>query len=108
MSAKSLTPRASASIDDEKQDQSCDVREPNCVAEGVDPAGPSPEITTDPGKGDEAQVTAAYSTDNDHEYITGVKLILVMAAVTLVCFLMLLDTSIITTVCFLLCVIPRH
>ena len=37
-------------------------------------------------------------TEPEWEYITGLKLALVIAAVTLACFLMLLDNSIITTV----------
>jgi hypothetical protein len=36
--------------------------------------------------------------DDDYEYITGIKLLIVVSAVTLVAFLMLLDTSIIATV----------
>jgi hypothetical protein len=36
--------------------------------------------------------------DGEREYITGFKLFMVIASVTLVCFLMMLDTSIIVTV----------
>lgn len=37
------------------------------------------------------------STKEEHEYITGMKLGLVVAAVSLCCFLMLLDTAIVVT-----------
>jgi hypothetical protein len=33
----------------------------------------------------------------DHEYVTGIKLISIVGAVTLCCFLILLDTSIVIT-----------
>ena len=36
----------------------------------------------------------------EHEYITGFKLWIVIASITLCCFLMMLDTSIIVTVSF--------
>lgn len=42
--------------------------------------------------------TAATNKEPDWEYITGLKLILVLIAITLACFLMLLDNSIIATV----------
>lgn len=42
--------------------------------------------------------TTAASTNKDWEYITGVKLFMVMAVVTLVVFIMLLDSSIVATV----------
>lgn len=41
---------------------------------------------------------AAEPTETEYEYVTGVKLWLATAAVTLVCFLMMLDMSIIVTV----------
>ncbi len=41
---------------------------------------------------------AAEATDAEFQYVTGVKLWLATAAVTLVCFLMMLDMSIIVTV----------
>jgi hypothetical protein len=50
------------------------------------------ETTSDRG----TKVPEAVKTE--HEYITGVKLWLAMASITLVCFLMLLDMSIIVTV----------
>ncbi|GKT59680.1 MFS multidrug transporter [Colletotrichum tofieldiae] len=52
----------------------------------------SHEATNDTGDLTAGQV------DPDEEYITGIKLILVLAALTFVVFLMLLDMSIITTV----------
>lgn len=40
------------------------------------------------------------SGKEEQKYLTGVKLFLVAGAVTLVCFLVLLDTAIIVTACF--------
>jgi hypothetical protein len=34
----------------------------------------------------------------EHDWVSGIKLLTIMAAITLVCFLMLLDTSIVVTV----------
>jgi hypothetical protein len=59
----------------------------------------------------EKDVTAKQLTEHDtpskppavpeHEYITGVKLLLILTSVTLVAFLMMLDMSIIATVGFI-------
>jgi len=51
---------------------------------------------------DEKQAVVQLSSKGEKErtYLTGLKLFLVCAAVTLVCFLVLLDTAIIVTVCF--------
>ena len=38
------------------------------------------------------------STHDEHQWVTGVPLFTIMGAICLVCFLMLLDTSIIATV----------
>ena len=46
----------------------------------------------------EVQDTNQQSTYDEHQWITGVPLFTVMGAICLVCFLMLLDTSIIATV----------
>jgi hypothetical protein len=57
--------------------------------------------SSDPEKPSEGSMDVAESaetTDPEFEYITGVKLWLATAAVTLVCFLMMLDMSIIVTV----------
>lgn len=51
-------------------------------------ADETPEIVQESGK------------DDEQKYLTGLNLFLVTSAVTLVCFLVLLDTSIIVTVCF--------
>ena len=96
MSSQSLTPRESTSVDEEKQGVNHVVHEPSKAVEGVEP---SPEISSDPEKGAEGGVKPPHAVEDDHEYITGIKLVLVMVGVTLACFLMLLDTSIITTVC---------
>lgn len=94
MSSQSLTPR-NGSVDEEKQGE---VHEPNTPVDG---ANPSPKVSQDPEKGADGEIKPAGAAEDEHEFITGIKLVLVMAAVTLVCFLMLLDTSIITTVCSL-------
>jgi hypothetical protein len=98
MSSKSVTPRASASLGEEKHVVDSEVNEPNKPTEGLES---SQGISSDPEKGADGTVIPA-NTSEEHQYITGVKLFLVMAAVTLACFLMLLDTSIITTVSFIL------
>ena len=58
-------------------------------------------ISTDPEKPPEIITEVAEATqpaEVEFEYVTGVKLWLATAAVTLVCFLMMLDMSIIVTV----------
>lgn len=104
MSSKSLTTRGSTSLDEEKQDVHHEVNEPNTAVEGVEP---SLGTSSDPEKGAEGKVAPQGESEEEYEYITGIKLFLVMAGVTLACFLMLLDTSIITTVCFCDSVIQR-
>jgi len=52
-----------------------------------------PDVSTD-------VTEAAAPAEAEFEYVTGVKLWLATAAVTLVCFLMMLDMSIIVTVSF--------
>lgn len=96
MSSQSLTPRASVSADEEKKDVNHGAHEPNNAVQGIEP---SSEISSDPEKGAEGEVKPIHAVEDDYEYITGIKLFLVMAGMTLACFLMLLDTSIITTVC---------
>ena len=83
------------STDEEKQGVQQEVREPNTAIEAI---RSDPETSSDPEKGVDATASPAHTSDEDHEFISGIKLILVMAGVTLACFLMLLDTSIITTV----------
>jgi flagellar biosynthesis protein FliP len=46
----------------------------------------------------EQQLTDDARTEEEQQWATGIKLLIIMAAITLVCFLMLLDTSIIVTV----------
>ena len=46
----------------------------------------------------EVQDTNQQSTYDEHQWVTGVPLFTIMGAICLVCFLMLLDTSIIATV----------
>jgi hypothetical protein len=43
--------------------------------------------------------TGVTEKEKEWEYITGLKLALVIIAITLACFLMLLDNSILSTVC---------
>lgn len=47
------------------------------------------------------------AADTEYEYITGIKLWLTMVAITLVCFLMTLDMSIIVTVGFVNLSLPH-
>jgi MFS family permease len=96
MLPQSLSPRASASVDEEKQSGGHEVHEQNTAFEGIEP---SPDLSSDTEKGADGEVKPAAAAEDKHEYITGIKLFLVIAGVTLACFLMLLDTSIITTVC---------
>jgi hypothetical protein len=49
-------------------------------------------------KGDATTTTATTTTEPELEYISGVRLFLVITATTLVVFLMMLDMSIIVTV----------
>jgi len=60
------------------------------ISESSDPEKP-PDISTE-------VAGAAEPAEAEFEYVTGVKLWLATAAVTLVCFLMMLDMSIIVTV----------
>lgn len=46
----------------------------------------------------EVQITPS-KEEEQREYLTGFRLVSVLIAVTLVCFLVLLDTSIVVTVC---------
>lgn len=61
------------------------------VSDSSDPANPSDGST-------KVVEAAEATTETEYEYVTGVKLWLATAAVTLVCFLMMLDMSIIVTV----------
>ena len=58
--------------------------------------------TSDPpsveSKEAEAQCVNQQSTYDEHQWVTGIPLFIIMGAICLVCFLMLLDTSIIATV----------
>lgn len=45
--------------------------------------------------------------DNPNEYVTGIKLVLIVASVALACFLMLLDTMVVSTVSKLFAELPR-
>lgn len=79
---------ASGSIYDEKQDQ------PSEVAVFGQDEKPKDELSVNG-----AVEVSADSHEAEHiEYIEGMRLFAVMAAVTLMCFLMLLDVSIIVTV----------
>jgi hypothetical protein len=90
MSSPSLTPRASATVDEEKQGVDHEVYGPKIEIKSVEAS---------PDMGADLEVKPAVAAEDDHEYIQGIKLFLVITGVTLACFLMLLDASIITTVC---------
>jgi hypothetical protein len=80
---------------EEKRSVEHNVQQPHMVVVG----DANTDITSDPERGPESKVDPAPAVEIEYEYITGIKLILVMVAITLGCFLVLLDTSIITTVC---------
>jgi hypothetical protein len=54
--------------------------------------------SSDPEKPSDGSMMAVEPSATEYEYITGIRLWLVVASVTLVCFLILLDMSIIVTV----------
>jgi hypothetical protein len=62
----------------------------------IDSNPPLDGETTTPDENPKDSVTGK---EKEWEYVTGLKLMLVITAVTLACFLMLLDNSIISTVC---------
>jgi len=51
------------------------------------------------GDSSSLQPTHTNASEDGWEYVTGMKLYLVIGMVTLACFIMLLDTSIVATVC---------
>jgi flagellar biosynthesis protein FliP len=57
---------------------------------------PSDDIQPESNQGHELDVSP---TTQEQEWVSGIKLFNIMTAITLVCFLMLLDTSIVVTVC---------
>jgi hypothetical protein len=71
--------------------------------QGATPSQDIAEKAEDVSSNDKTAPTTTTTTENhdeefDHEYISGLKLFLVITAVTLVFFLMMLDMSIIVTV----------
>ncbi len=72
---------------------------PECVT-GMDKELNMEELSNEE-KPSEASTTTATVAEPEYEYITGIKLFLVIASVTLVAFIMMLDMSIIVTVRFL-------
>lgn len=65
----------------------------------VDSEPNAPELS-DLEKPSDGSTKVEEAAKPEYEYITGVKLFLTIASITLVCFLMLLDMSIIVTVSF--------
>jgi hypothetical protein len=59
---------------------------------------PSMPSTPQDSENDTDKTLEQTTTGEEHEYITGFKLVIAMVSVTLVAFLMLLDMSIIVTV----------
>jgi hypothetical protein len=51
-----------------------------------------------PDQPSDSSIEKATADDEDYKYVTGFKLVIVMISVTLVGFLVMLDTSIISTV----------
>lgn len=95
MSTSSPTPRASASADEKAEFR----QEPQNPLTDSKPSSEH-DLEKDGGEVQPVPTKKSIRDDSDHEWITGIKLFLVMAGMTLACFLMLLDTSIITTVRF--------
>lgn len=56
--------------------------------------------SSDPENPSDGSTEVVEAPETEYEYITGIQLWLVVASITLVCFLMLLDMSIIVTVSF--------
>lgn len=69
-----------------------------------DPLGSIP-LVDDPGKSTESREagldSGTASKPDTHDYLTGVKLFMVILSLTLATFLLLLDSSIVATVCHL-------
>jgi hypothetical protein len=88
----SNTPGDASSLADEKQ-------QPQPLNESQAPTE-SGSVMQDvsPAKGGEEEEVAGEKKDEEPEYVTGFKLALMVGSVTLACFLMLLDISIIVTV----------
>jgi hypothetical protein len=59
------------------------------------PSSSDPENESNPAP--EAKTTATPALE-EHEWVSGIKLLAILTAITLVCFLVLLDTSIVVTV----------
>lgn len=92
----------------EKSSTMSDVEKPALQNEATPyiPPSMSKELDTDstPRQSEETalgknmEITQS-KEEEEREYLEGLKLVLVLAAVTMVCFLVLLDTSIVVTVC---------
>jgi hypothetical protein len=65
--------------------------------EGGHPPTSSDEVQSTPEKGLQSEPNASPAVQ-EPEWVSGIKLLTIIAAITVVCFLMLLDTSIIVTV----------
>jgi hypothetical protein len=93
---ESSQPRAS--LDEKSQMQVSDDQEKQTLSAGSAAANNEPATPTE----DSPPVAKVGTNESDYEYITGLKLALVIIAVTIACFLMLLDNSIVATVSGLL------
>jgi hypothetical protein len=100
MSSRTSTspPLSTAEAEDEKRRVNHDLSSANT---NVDDTEPSTTVVVNPEKQLDGAATppVAGAVEEDQEYITGMKLVLTMSSITLICFLMLLDTSIVSTVC---------
>lgn len=84
-------------MDDEKRRTSEDNSVLSPAVDGT--AKSSTELSSPPRNETESTPSSPVPEgDSEHEYITGAKLFLAITSITLIVFLMLLDTSIITTV----------
>ncbi|KAJ5084609.1 hypothetical protein NUU61_009188 [Penicillium alfredii] len=87
-------PSSIKSTQSSKMPQETKVLSSTCEISSVQTTSPS--LAADAPK-ENAEVQSEAVKDKEREYITGTKLAMVIVAVTLVCFLVLLDTSIIVT-----------
>ena len=82
-----------------------DERQPTdhgIISESTTNVDTEPNISelSNPEKPLDGSTKPVEATETEYEYITGIKLWLVIASITLICFLMMLDMSIVVTVSF--------
>lgn len=81
----------------EKARSKVEATESASTKEGID-SQVLPQDVTDSSSRPSAEMKPELAGDEERVYLTGIKLFMVVSGVTLVCFLVLLDISIIVTV----------